>query len=80
MRVDVKVWSEKLLEPKNTSPLHTVRWCQCPMRPITSETGIIQFSASVANQPNSNHGMQGCIANKARVITRRQTVRNSATA
>ena len=42
-------------------------WCQYPMGPITSEAGIIQFSTSVANQASSNHGMQGCVANKARV-------------
>ena len=55
------------LEPKNTSLWHAVRWCQYPMKPITSEAGIIQFGTCVANQASSNTGMQGGVANKARV-------------
>ena len=55
------------LKPNHTIPSHAVRWCQCPMGPIPSDAGIIQFSTSVANQANSNHCTQGCVASKARL-------------
>ena len=54
-------------ERKNTSLWHAVRSCQYAMGLITSEASIIQFSTCVANQANSNNGMQGCVANTARV-------------